>query len=189
MAPEPLPDKKFHGDRMILPTEEYRRVASAVPIICVDCLVVNEEGQFLLVKRANPPLKDEYWVPGGRVYKNERLIDAVHRKMREEIGVDVEVVVSLGIFEYFDGTPEREDPGFHTVSIVYLVKPLSYEIKIDNQSTDWGWFKDVPAKLRIGSPACNLAALAKTWVMGEPGKQSLDPLRWAHLWTQTDALP
>ena len=31
---------------MILPTEEYRRVASAVPIICVDCLVVNEEGEF-----------------------------------------------------------------------------------------------------------------------------------------------
>ena len=64
MAPEARPDKKFHGDGMILPTEEYRRVASAVPIICVDCL---------LVKRANPPLKDEYWVPGGRVYKNERL--------------------------------------------------------------------------------------------------------------------
>ena len=34
---------------MILPTEEYRRVASAVPIICVDCLVVNEDGEFLLV--------------------------------------------------------------------------------------------------------------------------------------------
>ena len=51
---------------MILPSEEYKNVLSAIPIVCIDCLVVNESGEHLLVKRANPPLKGEYWVPGGR---------------------------------------------------------------------------------------------------------------------------
>ena len=51
---------------MILPSEEYKNVLSAIPIVCVDRLVVNESGEHLLVKRANPRLKGEYWVPGGR---------------------------------------------------------------------------------------------------------------------------
>src|SRR5215510_12408575 len=86
---------------MTLPHEEYKKVLSAIPIVCVDCLVVNENEEYLLVKRANPPLKGEYWVPGGRLYKNERILDAVHRKMREEIGIGVDVVTILGILEFF----------------------------------------------------------------------------------------
>ncbi len=34
--------------------------------------------------------------------------------------------------------------GLHTMSIVHLVKPLSYDIKLDDQATDWGWFKELP---------------------------------------------
>jgi colanic acid biosynthesis protein WcaH len=134
---------------MILPSEEYKNVLSAIPIVCVDCLVVNESGEHLLVKRANPPLKGEYWVPGGRLYKNERILDAVHRKMREEIGIGVDVVTILGILEFFAPANEYSEGGVHTISIVYLVKPLSYDIKLDGQATDWGWFKELPEKLRI----------------------------------------
>jgi colanic acid biosynthesis protein WcaH len=89
-----------------LPHEEYKKLLSAIPIVCVDCLVVNENEEYLLVKRANPPLKGEYWVPGGRLYKNERMLDAVHRKMREEVGIGVDVVTILGILEFFDPASE-----------------------------------------------------------------------------------
>jgi hypothetical protein len=89
------------------PLAEYKRVLSALLIVCVDCLVLNDKGEFLLVKGKNEPLKGEYWIPGGRIYKNERLVDAVHRKMREEIGVEVEIVRKLGFFEeFFDKTVE-----------------------------------------------------------------------------------
>lgn len=76
--------------------EEYRRFLSAMPVACVDCLVVNDRGKFLLVKRGNEPLMGEYWMPGGRIHKGEWLVEAVHRKMREEIGVDVDIVQNLG---------------------------------------------------------------------------------------------
>src|SRR5205809_1088986 len=105
---------------MLLPSEEYKAVLSIVPIICVDCLVVNENGEYLLVKRANPPLKGEYWVPGGRLYNNERILDAVHRKMREEIGIEVDVVTIAGILEFFDSSNEYSEGGLHTISIVHL---------------------------------------------------------------------
>ena len=91
----------------------------------------------------NPPLKGEYWVPGGRLYKNERILDAVHRKMREEVGIGVDVVTILGILEFFDPASEYSECGVHTISIVHLVKPLSYDIKLDDQATDW-----------VGSKSC-----------------------------------
>lgn len=134
---------------MKLALDEYRRVLSTMPIVCVDCLVVDEKREFLLVKRKNEPLKGEYWVPGGRVFKGEQLADAVHRKMREEIGVDVEIVRNVGFFEeFYDKTLEGAEGGLHSISIVYLVRLKSHDIKLDDQSTDWAWFKDMPARFK-----------------------------------------
>ena len=132
---------------MILAHDDYKNFLSKMPILCVDCFVVNDQGEYLLVKRRNDPLKGEYWVPGGRLHKNERLVDAVHRKMREEIGVDVEIIENVGFFEeFFQESEQSAEGGVHSISIVYLVKPLSFNIKLDDQSSEWGWFKHIPAK-------------------------------------------
>jgi colanic acid biosynthesis protein WcaH len=134
---------------MKLPFEEYRKVLSSVPIVCVDCVVMNERREILLVKRKNEPLKGEFWVPGGRVHKGEKLVDAVHRKMREELGVDVEIIENIGFFEeFFDKTAEEAEGGVHSISIVYLVKPKSCDFKLDDQSAEFAWFAEVPARLR-----------------------------------------
>lgn len=134
---------------MRLPVDEYRRILRAVPIVCVDCLVANGEGQYLLVKRRNEPMKGEYWVPGGRVHKNEKLADAVHRKMREEIGIEVIIIKNLGFFEeFFERTAEEVEGGTHVISFVYLVKPKSFDIHLDDQSSEWGWFSRAPPRLR-----------------------------------------
>lgn len=134
---------------MYLGFEEYRRFLSTMPIVCVDCLVLNERGEFLLVRRENEPLKGEFWLPGGRVHKGERLADAVYRKMRQEIGVDVDILENVGFFEeFYEKTKENAEGGVHSISFVYLVKPNSCVIKLDPQSSTWGWFKQIPAKLR-----------------------------------------
>ena len=38
-----------------------------LPILCVDLIIQNSEGEFLLVKRDNHPIKGYDWVPGGRM--------------------------------------------------------------------------------------------------------------------------
>jgi colanic acid biosynthesis protein WcaH len=134
---------------MILPESDYKKVMESMPVVCIDCLVQNDEGEFLLVKRMNEPLKNEFWVPGGRLFKHERLHDAVRRKMREELGIDVRIVRNLGFFEeFFDKTAQNATGGFHAISFLYLVKPLGNEISLDRQSSDWGWFRDLPERLR-----------------------------------------
>lgn len=134
---------------MMLSVDDYIKVMDTMPVVCIDCVVANDRGEYLLVKRDNEPLKGEYWVPGGRLHKGERLEEAVHRKMRQEIGVDVEIVENLGFFEeFFDKTAQDSRGGFHAVSFLFLVRPLSVEIRLDHQSSDWGWFKELPARLR-----------------------------------------
>jgi hypothetical protein len=61
----------------------------------------------------------------------------------------VEIVESLGFLEeFFDKTAQGAANGFHAVSFLFLVRPLEDEIKLDSQSSDWGWFKEIPPRLR-----------------------------------------
>jgi colanic acid biosynthesis protein WcaH len=61
---------------------------TSVPLVSVD-LVVRHDGGAVLGRRQNEPAKGEWFVPGGRVHKDERLTDAVHRVARTELGSDV----------------------------------------------------------------------------------------------------
>ena len=65
---------------------EYRRIAERMPIPTVDA-ILTFEGRFLLLKRNNPPVKGEWWLPGGRVRKGEALEAAVTREVKEETGL------------------------------------------------------------------------------------------------------
>lgn len=88
-----------------IPDDEWETIVSNVPIVSVDLLVECPEG-IVLGKRSNKPAKGEWFVPGGRIHKNERLVEAVHRIANDELGVDVDIRESLGAFEHFYGTSD-----------------------------------------------------------------------------------
>lgn len=114
-----------------------------MPIACVDAIVVRN-GSFLLVKRTNKPAQGAWWFPGGRVLKGEFLVDAVKRKVKEEIGLDVMIKQNLGCKEtLFPDGPFGEPT--HTINIVYLCSPLdsSKEIELDAQSEVFEWFTNI----------------------------------------------
>jgi len=133
---------------MKLPSEEYRKVLEQMPILCVDGIIVNQEGRFLLVKRKNEPFRDEWWVPGGRVFKGETLEEAFKRKMREELGIEVKILMPVGYYEaqHEDGA-WRVSGGVHAVSVVFCAVPLSLEVVLDDQSSAWGFFDRLPEGL------------------------------------------
>lgn len=138
---------------MILPAEEYRRVLETVPILCVDGVIVNPEGQVLLVKRRNAPLRDRWWVPGGRVLKGETLVEAFHRKMRQELGIEVRILEPIGYYEERHADDPRGGPdGVHAVSVVFRAEPLSLDVRLDEQSADWGFFDRLPDELPALQP-------------------------------------
>ena len=82
-----------------IPDGDWRTIVASVPIVSVD-LVIRRDGGVLLGRRTNEPAKGYWFVPGGRVRKGETRREAVRRVASEELGIDVEIVESLGAFEH-----------------------------------------------------------------------------------------
>ena len=71
-----------------------------MPIPCVDVVVSNASKKVLLIHRSDEPAKGKWWVVGGRIHKNESIVDAAIRKVREETGLEVEILKKLDFYEY-----------------------------------------------------------------------------------------
>ena len=68
------------------------------PYLAVSAAIVRD-GKFLLVRRARPPSKGLFTLPGGVVELGETLKQAVEREVREETGMTVEPVALAGFRE------------------------------------------------------------------------------------------
>lgn len=135
---------------MKLPATEYDHIREKIPILCVDGIIMGPSAQILLVQRRNPPMRGEWWVPGGRVFKGETLEAAFHRKMREELGIGVKILAPVGYYEVQHPETSGGIPGgTHAVSVVFCALPLSLEIVLDEQSVAWRFADQLPLTFRV----------------------------------------
>lgn len=123
-----------------IPADEWATIVGNVPVVSVD-LVVRRGDRVALGRRQNDPAKGEWFVPGGRLRKHERLTDAVHRLAREELGLDVEIERRLGVYEHFYDTSDVPgSDGKHYVPVAFLVTTTEGELATDDQHDALEWF-------------------------------------------------
>lgn len=129
-----------------IPKEKYVEIIEFLPILCVDVIIKNENGEYLLIKRANEPKQGQWWPIGGRVLKGETLEFAVIRKITEETSLQVKNVHPIGYFETVaDENPFGLSFKYHAVSVVFsAIVEGDQHIQLDNQSTDWKFAKELP---------------------------------------------
>lgn len=87
-----MSSNKFHSNRAY-PT--YPIVAVGAVVIHADCV--------LLVKRSQPPSKDAWALPGGKVELGETLQQAAEREIWEETGIIIKArdpVYTFDVIEY-----------------------------------------------------------------------------------------
>jgi 8-oxo-dGTP diphosphatase len=87
-------------------------MSSPFPRPTVD-VIIEVAGGLVLIRRRNPP--HGWALPGGFVDYGELVEDAARREMREETGLEVELIALLGVYS----DPARDARG-HTVSTVYV---------------------------------------------------------------------
>lgn len=125
----------------MIPEEDYKKIIKLMPTCCVDAIIV-KDNKYLLVKRGLEPAKNQWWVIGGRLLKNERVADCAIRKAKEEVGLETEFDKILGVYEtMFD----KGVFGFpvHTVNTMCLLKYKSGEITLDETSLDSKWMDKI----------------------------------------------
>ena len=95
--------------------------------VSVAALVTNDEGKILLV---NSPWRGwEY--PGGLIEAGETFEEALHREVREEAGVEIEITGFVGICK---------NVGKDIVNIDFTAKYAGGELTTSEESTEVGWF-------------------------------------------------
>jgi len=131
------------------PSHTKTPVKQVFPEPTVGALIVNNEGKILLAK--SHKWFDKYTLPGGHIEVGEGMIDAVRREVKEEVGLDVEVVEMLllqeAIFE-----PEFYKKK-HFIFIDFYCKSKEQQVKLDqDEIQDYIWvFPGAAYNLKLDS--------------------------------------
>jgi colanic acid biosynthesis protein WcaH len=124
---------------MIISETQYKLIVETMPIICVDLLIIND-GKFLLLKRDNEPAKGEFWFPGGRILKLEKIKTAALRKAIEEVNLKCIFHNIVSIEETIFKKNSEMYSDKHTINIVckLLVDDIT-NIKLDDLHSSFLW--------------------------------------------------
>jgi colanic acid biosynthesis protein WcaH len=134
-----LPDSLDETNQ--LPDDDWKTIVANVSLVSVD-LVVKHDGGVLLGRRENEPAKGEWFVPGGTVWRGERLLGAVQRVARKELGTEVDVERRIGTFEHHYDTSEFDDvDGKQYLATAFVVRPMSEELRPDDQHDELRVFR------------------------------------------------
>lgn len=133
---------KIDNNDYPLTSEEFRSIYSQVPRLTVEIIVKSEDG-ILLTLRDIEPYKGIWHIPGGTVYFNERLSDAVKRVAKKELDIVVTDSKFINYIEY----PTHINHSFDVpIGMAFLVE-YDGEVQIDRQASEAKFFKMPPANI------------------------------------------
>ncbi|GBE20913.1 MAG TPA: NUDIX domain-containing protein [Actinobacteria bacterium] len=112
------------------------RAARVVP--AASAVVTDEDGRLLLGKRTDNNL---WTIPGGTMEPGETIADTAVREVKEETGIDVEVVSLVGIYsnphhvvEYSDGEVRQQ------FSVCFACRRIRGEVATSDETSEVGYF-------------------------------------------------
>ena len=120
----------------------FKTIVATTPLVSIDLLVRDTQGNILLGKRVNRPAQGDWFVPGGRVLKDEPIEQAYTRLLKIELGMGKTSGCFKGVYQHFYEDNFSEE-SFTTHYVV-----LAYEVIFTGniaslpvaQHNDYRWF-------------------------------------------------
>ena len=112
----------------MLENDEFIRVVKNTPLVSLDLVIRSEDNKLLMGMRVNEPAAGSWFVPGGRIRKDESIEDAFLRITKAELGksYSIDHARLLGAFTHKYRTNFAHIPGISTHYVV-----LAYELQVD----------------------------------------------------------
>ena len=128
----------------MLSKELFSTIVENTPLVSIDLVVRNPEDKVLLGQRLNRPAKGFWFVPGGRILKDESFDQAFSRLVKLELGIDLAMHQAnfLGPFEHhYDDNFSSESFSTHYVVLVFeILLEREPDQLPDKQHDEYRWF-------------------------------------------------
>jgi mutator protein MutT len=145
-----------------MPETAHRRLFPARPILAVSAAVFRDD-RVLIGRRAREPMNGRFSLPGGVVELGETLEEAVKRELREEVGVEADVIG----FNRFVEPIEREGNRVraHFVIASFVARWRSGEARVSDEIDAVSWIDPScvphPATPELGEVLASAARIAR----------------------------
>ena len=107
--------------------EEFKDIYSKVPRLCVDIIARTQNGIVLVLRGPGYGWENLWHLPGGGLLYKEKVTDALHRILKNEIGAEANIVKP---FSYIEFPSEEKERGFgYSVSLVFLCDLLPGQLQ------------------------------------------------------------
>jgi len=143
------------------------------PMLCVDVVLIpkDEKPSVLLVKRGNEAVaSNQYYMVGGRIGKDGKILNTIHNKLRTEINLDYKIklneIIGLGLPSF---PPDRNKRGVKrdysvftpAVCFIHRIPDKTYleKLKPNDGNVSWKIFN----KLYPNWDEYVIHAVAKAW--------------------------
>lgn len=122
------------------------------PAPTVSAVILNNQGDLLLTKRAREPFKGAWDLPGGFLQAGESLEEGLHRELKEELNIEVSIENFIGGFP--DTYGDENEP---TINFFYRCRIIAGQLDPDDDVEAIAWDSVENANNLIVFSCCRLA--------------------------------
>jgi colanic acid biosynthesis protein WcaH len=124
--------------------QDFENVIRLTPLVAIDFIIRSPHGKVLIGRRTNEPARGVFFVPGGRITKNEARSAAFRRISQEELGIELDIAQARfhSVNDHFYQTNRFFKPGFgtHYVTLAYeLTLALEISSLPKDQHGEFEW--------------------------------------------------
>lgn len=120
----------------MIPSALYKQITDTMPIASIEAIIIKDSA-ILYLKRKNKPARGEWWFPGGRIRKGETFTDALYREVKEETGLDVDIIKFVGVYN-------RIFVARHDITIVFLCRCCTEGVTLNKEHSEYKFFETPP---------------------------------------------
>jgi len=108
------------------------------PIVGIGVVVI-EDDRVLLIRRGKEPRRGTWSLPGGAQELGEPVAKGAVREVKEETGLDIEVIGLLDVVDSID-TDDSGAVRFHYTLVDFVGRPVSGRIEASGDAAEVRWF-------------------------------------------------